>query len=780
MGMLRSLLYQLLETDSILCERFIQKYLDKVKKHEKAWEWTVGELQNFLLLETRRGQIKPLLLLVDALDECDDLEVQKVAEFLEELSISAVDAKVALHICLSSRHYPTIDMKSRLELKIEDQEQHDQDIIKYVWNKLRVRDKVIEEELLRRAKHVFLWVVLVVEMLNQAFDRGETRAMQKKLQDVPSDLDGLFFTILQKDGPDKQATLLMFQWVLFARQLLKPEELYFAVIAGIEPEGLSARDHQRETDEVIKRYITSTSKGLIEIRKGDTETVQFIHESVNDFLLRNKRLQILQATLQQDPVGASHDRLVACCMAYIRMRDLDLYASEKQLPVGSKHLSRHLGSLKAFSKQFPFTEYAATHVLAHAEIAQAGCISQQAYVQWLQHGGFQRLRIFHNAFARSYEVYAEELIYAASSNDLYELAKIILHDNALVVNVQGGYFGTALQAASRNGSREIVMLLLEKGADINLQGGVYGTALQAASRNGSREIVMLLLERGADINLQGGMYSTALQAASNNENREIVMLLLERGADISLQGGEYGTALQAASRHGSREIVMLLLERGADINLQGGYFGTALQAASRHGSREIVMLLLERGADINLQGGEYGTALQAASDNGNREIVMLLLEKGADINLQGGEYGTALQAASRHGSRETVMLLLERGADINLQGGVYGTALQAASDNGSREIVTLLLEKGAEVNLQGGHFGTALQAASFNGKKEIVALVLEKGADVNAMGGEYGNALQAALYKGHEEVVTLLREHGAIENESIEEQFDNDSISDIG
>jgi ankyrin repeat protein len=802
MGMLRSFLYQLLEVDPTLREPFIAKYLDKVKKHGKEWEWTVGELQNFLLLETKRGQIKPLLLLVDALDECDDLEVQKAVEFLEELSISAIKANVALHICLSSRHYPTIDMKSRLELKIEDQEQHDRDIIKYVGNKLRVRDKMIEEELLRRAKHVFLWVVLVVEMLNHAFERGNTRAMQKKLQEVPSDLDGIFFTILQKDGQDKEATLLMFQWVLFAKRPLNPEELYFAVMAGIEPEELSARNHQRETDEVIRRYITSISKGLIEIRKGKRKTVQFIHESVNDFLLRNKRLQTLQAALQQYPVGASHDRLAACCMAYIKMKDLDLYASDEKLSKMDIDPVSLSNSSKVFSAQFPFTEYAARYVLAHAEMAQAGCISQQLYVQWLRQGNFKRLKTFHNAFYTS-KYYAEDLIYALSLESLYELAKIILQDSAADVNLQGGHFGTALQAASYNGSREVVSMLLEKGADVNLQGGEFGTALQAASYcghielvalllekgadvnlqgghfrtalqaasyNGSKEVVSLLLKKGADVNLQGGRLRTALQAASYNGSKEVVSLLLEKGADVNLQGGQFATALQAASYNGSKEVVSLLLENGADVNLQGGHFGTALQAASWHGSREIVSLLLENRAHINLQGGYYGSALQAASWRGSRDVVSLLLENRADVNLQGGHFGTALQAASYNGSKEVVSLLLENGADVNLQGGEFGTALQAASCRGHIESVALLLENGADINLLGGYLGTALQAASYKGRKDVVVLLLKNGADVNVLGGKYGNALQAALSRENREVVTLLREYG-----SIEKQVSNDS-----
>ena len=683
MGMLRSLLYQLLERDPILCERFIQIYLDKEKKHGKEWEWSVGELQNFLIFETKKGQIKPFLLLVDALDECDELEVRKVVEFLEDLSVSAVNARVTLHICLSSRHYPTIDMKSRLELKLEDQKQHDQDIIKYVQNKLRVRDRKIEEELLRKADHVFLWVVLVVEMLNQAFDRGKMRALQQKLREVPSDLDGIFLTLLKKDDRDKQATLLILQWVLFARRLLNPAELYFAVLSGTEPEELGPWNHQ-PNDDVIKRYITDTSKGLIEVRQGETETVQFIHESVNDFLLRNKRLQTLEAALQQHPVGASHDRLVACCMSYIGMRDLDSYANGGLLAETFKYRSVN---------QFPFLRYASMFVLFHAEMAQAGCISQQVYVQRLQHGDFQRLRIFLNAL--TFEAYSEELINAVSHDGHFELAKMVLQHTAASVNVKGGPYGSALQAASFHGNAEVVALLLDNGADVNLEGGTCGSALQAASYHGDAELVALLLDKGADVNLEGGEYSSALQAASYRGKKEVVALLLDKGADINLEGGKYGSALQAASRGGRKEVVALLLDKGADVKLEGGKYGSALQAASRKGRKEVIALLLDKGADINLKGGKYGPALQCASYYGGAELVALLLDKGADVNLQGGKYGSALQAASYMENKEVVAVLLENGASVIAQGGKFGNALQTAPARGHKGTVPLLREHGA-------------------------------------------------------------------------------------
>jgi hypothetical protein len=57
--------------------------------------------------------------------------------------------------------------------------------------------------------------------------------------------------------------------VLFAGRLLKLEELYFVALARTEIDELGAWNRSNDTREMIKRFITGTSKGLIEVGKGD-------------------------------------------------------------------------------------------------------------------------------------------------------------------------------------------------------------------------------------------------------------------------------------------------------------------------------------------------------------------------------------------------------------------------------------------------------------------------------------------------------------------------------
>ncbi|OXV06425.1 hypothetical protein Egran_05807 [Elaphomyces granulatus] len=110
----------------------------------------------------------------------------------------------------------------------------------------------------------------------------------------------------------------------------------------------------------------------------------------------------------------------------------------------------------------------------------------------------------------------------ASFLGLTDVVDDILIQNGSDINAGGArFYDNALQAASVEGHRETVELLLSKNANVNAQGGAFGNALQAASRNGHREVVELLLSKNANVNAQGGVFGNALQAASFAGHREV-------------------------------------------------------------------------------------------------------------------------------------------------------------------------------------------------------------------------------------------------------------------
>lgn len=117
-------------------------------------------------------------------------------------------------------------------------------------------------------------------------------------------------------------------------------------------------------------------------------------------------------------------------------------------------------------------------------------------------------------------------------------------------NLVVGEYGTALQAActvkaltpdafSAKNGRHLVYygsagpkLLLElcPNIDVNVPGGLFGSALQAAAYSGQTPTIGLLLNRGARVNARGGKYGSALNAAVIAGNWDTVEVLLDAGA----------------------------------------------------------------------------------------------------------------------------------------------------------------------------------------------------------------------------------------------------------
>ncbi|KAI1176300.1 hypothetical protein F4777DRAFT_578158 [Nemania sp. FL0916] len=111
-GMMRSLVYQILSQDNDLYETLGPSFREQQRLGRgDDLQWRVSELKGLIRSIVRQQQSKPLLLLVDALDECDDQDVRDVVSFFEILSIDAIKSRVVLRICLSSRHYPYVSMK---------------------------------------------------------------------------------------------------------------------------------------------------------------------------------------------------------------------------------------------------------------------------------------------------------------------------------------------------------------------------------------------------------------------------------------------------------------------------------------------------------------------------------------------------------------------------------------------------------------------------------------------------------------------------------------------
>jgi hypothetical protein len=341
-GMYRSLLCQLLEQMPQLSAA-----LPKRREHASRQGWHIEVLKEmFEAAILALGSVQ-VTCYVDALDECDDREARAMVEAFEAFGKSAVEAQIGFRVLLSSRRYPHITIQDCLELDLEGQEGHEADIADYVRCKLKIgRSKIANEiraAIQARASGVFLWVVLVIRILNECDARGKKHLLTKRLETIPDGLSELFDEILRRGTHASDELLLTFQWMLFAQRPLKREELYFAIAKDSSDGDIEGWDQDEITAEVMERFILDASKGLAEMTKGKHPTVQFIHESVKEYLI-STGLTTLRPDLCEDLIALSHDRLRQGCCHYMEKSAVALLPSDTD---GLKaHMKQDSSSMK--------------------------------------------------------------------------------------------------------------------------------------------------------------------------------------------------------------------------------------------------------------------------------------------------------------------------------------------------------------------------------------------------------------------------------------------------
>jgi uncharacterized protein len=103
-----------------------------------------------------------------------------------------------------------------------------------------------------------------------------------------------------------------------------------------------------------------------------------------------------------------------------------------------------------------------------------------------------------------------------------------------------------------------VQVLLDRNADPNIPNSAGGTALFAALKAGSVEILRLLLSKGANPNHQLPDGSAAIMLASWNGDYEACKALIEAGARVDLLAKNGLGAIWAAEKQGHTAILQLL------------------------------------------------------------------------------------------------------------------------------------------------------------------------------------------------------------------------------
>ncbi|MBL7185843.1 MAG: ankyrin repeat domain-containing protein [Phycisphaerae bacterium] len=124
---------------------------------------------------------------------------------------------------------------------------------------------------------------------------------------------------------------------------------------------------------------------------------------------------------------------------------------------------------------------------------------------------------------------------------------------------------TPLHAAALFGNREKAEQLIAEGANVNARDDRIGfTPLHWAVRpGGHKDVVELLVKKGADLDAKCEWDATPLFLAANRGHLQICELLITAGADLNVKDKWDWTVLSKAKQKGNTKIVELLRKHGA-------------------------------------------------------------------------------------------------------------------------------------------------------------------------------------------------------------------------
>ncbi|KAL7808826.1 hypothetical protein V8C44DRAFT_335493 [Trichoderma aethiopicum] len=329
---------------------------------------------------------KKTFIFIDALDECDASSIRPLANLWRNFTQTAYKAGFDLNVCVSCRHFPNITLLDCAEIFVDlhngdDITTYVDQKLDVCMSTQRSQWETMRRIILDKTAGVFLWAVLVVEDVLKEWDNGsELPCLTARVMDVPEELGTLFSNMLSDlDPKTKQLTLRFFQWAILATKPLRLYEWHHIMAfirqpasrqlgelyhlfqertkasSRLKPAFGSLREwrqstHFTESDEQLEKQIRSLSRGLVEVKKtwsvdtqeagvevlstragagslnfeqGDTRLVQVIHESVRDFFVRGNGFALLTPNLRSNPVGNGHLSIMATCLDYIHIKELD-------------------------------------------------------------------------------------------------------------------------------------------------------------------------------------------------------------------------------------------------------------------------------------------------------------------------------------------------------------------------------------------------------------------------------------------------------------------------
>ncbi|KAL6912696.1 hypothetical protein FSST1_010456 [Fusarium sambucinum] len=323
-GLLRSLLYQILSRDATLSETVLPNVWKEAcrgnqEKHGDLSAPSIGEMETALkdICNLYRST-KKIFFLIDGIDEYEGNDFE-VAEFISKLGEFA-----NVKVLVSGRPHPAFFRAFKQSPQMDLPDLTERDIVSYVGDTVASNPNMKElsemdpravediiKSLVERASGVFLWVILVCRSVIEGCDAGDTTAeLQARVDESPKEVEDLLRRIIETIDPCWKEEAMKIMYLVYTDENCKltcpmptlglyliceqglNSDIYSSEIRPIKPlspEGIQLRIKKMEI------RLRSRCLGLVENRRtyytdpsGDPSktaccsSVHFMHRTVND------------------------------------------------------------------------------------------------------------------------------------------------------------------------------------------------------------------------------------------------------------------------------------------------------------------------------------------------------------------------------------------------------------------------------------------------------------------------------------------------------------------
>lgn len=334
------------------------------------------------------------------------------------------------------------------------------------------------------------------------------------------------------------------------------------------------------------------------------------------------------------------------------------------------------------------------------------------------------------------------LIEASARNDADEVEKLLTKDQ-MSPDLQNEDGLSALHQAVIEDCVDVVLVLVQHGANLNIKDADLWTPLHAAVACGNYDLAKFLIENGAsliEINTDGNMPIDLVE-----DNEDIEVLLDNSMIDVGFTE-ETLDDIRNVIPNQMLEDLRSSLDEDRDLNIAGEHGETACHIACANGYLDVLEFLLDHGAKFDIGDKDDWQPIHAAACWGHDRVIELLVHHGADLEARTKDGETPFDLTEDEDMQEMLMELKEYGNNKTPK-------VKRSQSNSSR---TLSVRRSSIVEKRQTSLNDAKQEASLRTSTTPIDIQTEDEHDCEV---DISDSESNSVFNSHDNSVEVQKEH---------------------